>query len=117
MIFDWQRATSWPVFTDVAYFIGTSVRESDQATYADLLDSYLSALEATGHALPSHDEIAEMISVGSLSSLLIRLYARAKSIEPWIRYGFEIEDGNWGLSTIIRCANFVDVTEAESRFD
>jgi hypothetical protein len=59
VIFDWQRATSWPVFTDVAYFIGTSVRESDQATYADLLDSYLSALEATGHALPSHDEIAK----------------------------------------------------------
>ena len=114
VIFDWQRALSGPVLLDVAYFIGTSVREEDQSTAGELLERYLLEASSVGAEVPEPNVAAKMLALGSIYALVIRLAVRSNQLGEWVDSGFKIEDGDWGLKTIVRTANLVEILGGRS---
>lgn len=117
VIFDWQRAMSGPVLLDVAYFIGTSVREENQTAASELLVRYLQEASSAGIEIPGPGTAMKMLALASINALLLRLASRAKLFGDWIDAGFEIEGGDWGLTTIVRTANLVELLGGRSILD
>jgi hypothetical protein len=114
VIFDWQRATTAAAFIDPAYFIGTSVNESDQVDHSALMANYFEAASAGTSNLPTSAEAEQMLAIGSVFALVIRLNGRLPTIERWIESGFVVQDGDWPVRTIVRTANFVDIMDGAS---
>ena len=114
VIFDWQRALSGPVLLDVAYFIGTSVREEDQSTAGELLELYLLEASSIAAEVPEPHAAAKMLALGSIFALVTRLAVRSNRLGQWVDSGFKIDSDDWGLKTIVRTANLVELLGGRS---